>query len=157
MSSPMRKQFEAVSEELTRSDIPQDRKDQLREVLIRAEEASNGAPDKLQAVSEAIAVWIVFSARRELRHPDETREAIAEAVKEAISAHESDCAVKFKRVADAFAAEAPHQETGDVTKLNWESVAKLAVLKSPVSLGIIAAAFVLKGMGSQLLTFFLGQ
>lgn len=59
------------------SSIPEEAKDSLQGVLDAARTAVNGAPDKQQAMAEAIASFICHAARQEVRQPERIRAEIA--------------------------------------------------------------------------------
>lgn len=149
MDLVVKKLFESVHEEVVADKtLTTEHKDQLHAALYKAEEASNGAKEKVQAMSEAIALWIIMGVRRELRTPQEIRSAILE--------HSQGCREMFEETIakhkEDEAAEGTDGKKSLVSGMDWIDVAKMAVLKCPYAAAIVISAFVFKGFGEKILT-----
>jgi hypothetical protein len=82
-----KQKIKAVSEQIDKSDIRQSHKNDIIDMLITAESATNGVADKQQALTEAVAALGVCFARDAICRRDDFRELI----KDALECHSKNC------------------------------------------------------------------
>ena len=125
ISEQNKEKIERTREYLLKSKLPEDSKDNLSSLLDAAGTAANGAPDKIQAMSDLMLLLILHEVRRDIRLP--------QVVDEAVQLHATKCPMA-----------APGGWIGVVYRLRWPLCAAACV--AFVSPNFLLIAEVIKGL-----------
>ena len=120
-----KQKIERTREYLFKSALPEDSKDNLSALLDAAAIAANGAPDKIQAMSDLMLLLILHEVRRDIRLP--------QVVDEAVMAHATNCPMS-----------APSGWLGVAYRLRWPICVSACV--AFVSPNFLLIAEVVKGL-----------
>ena len=104
MSEP-RPHLDRARADLAAASMPDETREHLHGLLDRAAEVSNGTPDKVGAIADALAALLVHQVRRDIRAPGEVRAAILASVE----AHVVACPLRARNLTGRWAALYPYR------------------------------------------------
>jgi len=103
--SAARPHLDRARADLASASMPDDTREHLFGLLDRADKVSNGTPDKVGAIADALAALLIHQVRRDIRAPGEVRTAIQESVE----AHVVACPLRARNLTGRWAALFPYR------------------------------------------------
>jgi hypothetical protein len=73
----MNEKIERTRQYLLESNLPEDTKDGLQDLLDRAGEGTNGTTDKIGSIAKAMEALAIHTVKAAVRHPDQVKAAVA--------------------------------------------------------------------------------